>query len=53
MVDFAVVPARTALITVDLQTFFVAGYPTSAPDGLAILQVLARGRFSAAFSAAC
>jgi nicotinamidase-related amidase len=38
MVDFAVVPSRTAYLNVDLQTCFVAGYPMSAPDGLAILR---------------
>src|SRR5579862_1768388 len=38
MVDFAVVPARTALINVDLQNCFVHGYPISAPDGLLVLE---------------
>ncbi|HEU5103703.1 MAG TPA: isochorismatase family cysteine hydrolase [Roseiflexaceae bacterium] len=38
MVDFAVIPARTALINVDMQNCFVAGYPMSAPDGLALLE---------------
>lgn len=37
MVDFAIDPKRTALINVDLQNCFVAGYPISAPEGLAIL----------------
>ena len=35
--DFAVVPERMALINVDMQNCFVQGYPTSAPDGLALL----------------
>lgn len=38
MVDFAVVPARTALINVDMQNCFVDGYSISAPDGLVILE---------------
>jgi len=37
MVDFPVVPERTALVNVDMQNCFVQGYPISAPDGLAIL----------------
>lgn len=37
MVDFVVVPERTALVNVDLQNCFVDGYPSSAPDGPAIL----------------
>jgi nicotinamidase-related amidase len=37
MVDFALVPERTALINVDMQNCFVEGYPSSAPDGLAVL----------------
>jgi ureidoacrylate peracid hydrolase len=37
MVDFAVVPERTALVNVDMQNCFVEGYPLSAPDGLAVL----------------
>jgi nicotinamidase-related amidase len=37
MVDFAVVPERTALINVDLQNCFVQGYPISAPDGPVVL----------------
>jgi len=36
MVDFAVVPERTALVNVDMQNCFVQGYPISAPDGLAV-----------------
>ena len=42
MVDFAVVPERTALINVDLQNCFVQGYPISAPDGLAVLDRINR-----------
>lgn len=37
MVDFTVVPGRTALVNVDLQNCFVQGYPSSAPDGPATL----------------
>lgn len=37
MVDFAVVPARSVLLTIDLQNLFVEGYRTSAPDGLVTL----------------
>lgn len=37
MVDFDVVPARTALLIIDMQNLFVEGYPTAAPDGLATL----------------
>jgi ureidoacrylate peracid hydrolase len=42
MVDFAVVPERTALINVDMQNCFVQGYPSSAPDGLAVLDRINR-----------
>ena len=38
MVDFAVVPQRTALLNVDMQNCFVEGSPIAAPDGLAILE---------------
>jgi len=37
MVDFAVVPQRTALLNVDMQNCFVEGSPIAAPDGLAVL----------------
>lgn len=37
MVDFALVPERTALLNVDMQNCFVEGSPVSAPDGLALL----------------
>lgn len=37
MVDFAVRPAHTALINVDLQNCFVEGYPISAPKGPEVL----------------
>jgi ureidoacrylate peracid hydrolase len=37
MVDFALAPARTALLNIDMQNLFVEGYQTSAPDGLAAL----------------
>lgn len=42
MVDFAVVPERTALINVDMQNCFVAGYEMSAPDGLVVLERINR-----------
>jgi ureidoacrylate peracid hydrolase len=47
MVDFAVVPERTALINVDMQNCFVEGSPISAPDGLAVLDRINR------FAAVC
>jgi nicotinamidase-related amidase len=37
MVEFVVVPDRTALINIDMQNCFVQGYPISAPDGLIVL----------------
>lgn len=37
MVDFEVVPARTALINIDLQNCFVENSPIAAPDGRIIL----------------
>jgi nicotinamidase-related amidase len=37
MVNFDVVPGRTALINVDLQNCFVENSPIAAPDGLTIL----------------
>jgi ureidoacrylate peracid hydrolase len=42
MVDFAIVPERTALINVDMQNCFVEGSPISAPDGLAVLDRINR-----------
>src|SRR6516165_210766 len=42
MVDFPVVPERTALINVDMQDCFVHGSPFSAPDGLAVLDRINR-----------
>ena len=47
MVDFAVVPARTALINVDMQNAFVENSPLAAPEGPAVLQRINR------LSAAC
>ena len=38
MVDFAVVPQRTALLNVDMQNCFVEGSPIAAPDGLVVLE---------------
>jgi len=38
MVEFSLVPARTALVNVDMQNCFVEGSPISAPDGVAVLQ---------------
>ncbi len=40
--DFPVVPAKMALINVDLQNLFVEGYPLSAPDGLELLERINR-----------
>jgi ureidoacrylate peracid hydrolase len=37
MVDFTIVPQKTALINVDMQNCFVAGSQISAPDGVAVL----------------
>jgi len=42
MVDFPVVPERTALINVDMQNCFVHGSPFSARDGLAVLERINR-----------
>jgi nicotinamidase-related amidase len=42
MVDFAVVPERTALVNVDMQNCFVEGSPISAPDGLRVLDRINR-----------
>ena len=36
MVDFALVPQRTALINVDIQNCFVHASPIAAPEGLEI-----------------
>lgn len=47
MVDFAIVPARTALINVDMQNCFVENSPLAAPDGLKVLDRINR------FAAAC
>jgi ureidoacrylate peracid hydrolase len=47
MVDFAVVPARTALINVDMQNCFVESSPVAAPGGLKLLDRINR------LSAAC
>jgi nicotinamidase-related amidase len=38
MVEFAVVPERTALINVDLQNVFVEGEWPAAPEGLAVVE---------------
>jgi len=42
MVDFALVPERTALVSVDMQNCFVHGSLFSAPDGLAVLDRINR-----------
>jgi len=42
MVDFKVVPRRTALVNVDMQNCFVEGSPISATDGLAVLDRINR-----------
>jgi isochorismate hydrolase len=33
VVDFAIIPERTALLKVDMQNYFVEGTPFSAPTG--------------------
>ena len=38
MVDYAVIPERTALLNVDLQNCFVENSPIAAPDGLVIVE---------------
>jgi ureidoacrylate peracid hydrolase len=38
MVNFDVVPERTALVNVDMQNCFVEGSPIAAPDGLGVLE---------------
>jgi nicotinamidase-related amidase len=38
MVDFDLIPARTALVNVDMQCCFVEGHRISVPDGLAVLE---------------
>ncbi len=38
MIDFDLLPKRTALINVDLQTCFVRDSPVSAPEGPAVLE---------------
>ena len=42
MVNFDVVPERTALVNVDMQNCFVEGSPIAAPDGLAVLDRINR-----------
>ena len=42
MVDFAIVPERTALVNVDMQNCFVQGSPFSAPDELVVLDRINR-----------
>jgi nicotinamidase-related amidase len=42
MADFPLVPARTALINVDMQRCFVEGSPLSSPDGLVVLERINR-----------
>ena len=42
MIEFAVDPARMALVNVDMQVAFVEGTPLSAPDGVALLPVVNR-----------
>ena len=38
MVDFPVIPERTALLSIDLQNCFVEGSPIAAPEGPAVLE---------------
>jgi nicotinamidase-related amidase len=42
LVNFEVVPERTALVNVDMQNCFVEGSPIAAPDGLAVLERINR-----------
>ena len=42
MVNFEVVPERTALVNVDMQNCFVEGSPIAAPDGLVVLERINR-----------
>jgi ureidoacrylate peracid hydrolase len=42
MVDFAVVPNRTALINIDMQNCFVEGSPIAAPEGLKVQERINR-----------
>lgn len=42
MAEFPLVPARTALLNVDMQHCFVEGTPLSSPDGLAVLERINR-----------
>jgi ureidoacrylate peracid hydrolase len=40
MIDWSVIPARTALINIDLQNVFVEGYDISTPEGPAVVDRL-------------
>ncbi|MFZ1992362.1 MAG: isochorismatase family cysteine hydrolase [Alphaproteobacteria bacterium] len=42
MVDFAIVPSKTALINVDMQNVFVENSPIAAPDGPIVLKRINR-----------
>ena len=42
MTEYAVDPARMALVNVDMQVAFVEGTPLSAPDGVVLLPVVNR-----------
>lgn len=42
MVEFALVPSKTALINVDMQNAFVEGTPLSAPGGVSLLEPVNR-----------
>ncbi len=42
MVDFTVVPERTALVNIDMQNCFVEGSQIAAPDGLVVLDRINR-----------
>jgi ureidoacrylate peracid hydrolase len=42
MADFDVVPSRTALVNVDMQSCFVEGTPIAAPDGPVVLERINR-----------
>jgi biuret amidohydrolase len=42
VVDFALVPGRTALLNIDMQNCFVEGSPIAAPDGRLVLERINR-----------
>ena len=42
MTEYAVDPARMALVNVDMQVAFIEGTPLSAPDGVALIPIVNR-----------